>query len=83
MKRDEIIQQIIGLSHSQGMYGRLYEDLCSLKEDDEDYYNLLMATWEDCGFDAVGFIEFVESEPVNIFSVEEIQKWRENVQPRS
>ena len=77
MKRQEIIQQIIGLSHSQGMYGRLYEDLCSLKRNDEDYYNQLMATWEDCDFTAVSFIEFVESEPVNIWSVEDILKWKE------
>lgn len=75
MNRKEILELISGLANSQGLYGRLLRDLSILREEDEDYYNLLLSTWEDCKFDHLGFIEFVESEPVNIWSVEDINRW--------
>ena len=75
MNRKEILELISGLANSQGLYGRLLRDLSELQKEDEDYYNLLMSTWEDCKFDHLGFIEFVESEPVNIWSVEDINRW--------
>ena len=75
MSRKEILELISGLANSQGFYGRLLRDLSILQKEDEDYYNLLLSTWEDCKFDHLGFIEFVESEPVNIRSVEDINRW--------
>lgn len=77
MKRDEILSLIRGLAHSQGSYGRLYEDLVELKEGDEDYFNLLMTAWEECNFDQLGLIDFIEVDDVNIWSVEDINKWKE------
>ena len=75
MKREDILELIDGLSNSQGLYGRLLNSLYELSQEDEDYFNLLMSTWEDCKFDHLGFIEFVESEPVDIWSVEDINRW--------
>lgn len=75
MSRKEILELISGLANSQGLYGRLLRDLSILKEEDEDYYNLLLSTWEDCKFDHLGFIDFVEKEPVDIRSVEDINRW--------
>ena len=75
MSRKEILELISGLANSQGFYGGLLRDLSILRKEDEDYYNLLLSTWEDCKFDHLGFIEFVESEPVNIWSVEDINRW--------
>lgn len=77
MNRKEMINFISGLSYSQGFYGRFLQSLNELKEDDADYYNELLSTWEDCKFDQLGFIEFVESEPVDIWSVEDVIRWRE------
>ena len=77
MNRKEILSLISGLSHSQGLYGRILETLHELQEDDEDYYNELMSAWEDCKFDQLGFIEFVESEPVDMWNEEDVIRWRE------
>ena len=76
MNRKEMLNLISGLSHSQGSYGRLLETLYSYKEDDIDYYNLLLSTWEDCKFTVQSFISFIEEEPVNEFDVEDILRWR-------
>lgn len=76
MKREEILNLIRGLSHSQGFYGRVLQSLNELKEDDTDYYNELLSTWEDCKFDQLDFIEFMESEPVDVWSVEDILRWK-------
>lgn len=80
MNRKEMLNLISGLSHSQGSYGRLLQSLNELKEDDADYYNELLSTWEDCKFaNELAFIEFIESEPVDIWSVEDVLRWREDV----
>ncbi len=76
MNRKEILDLMIGLSHSQGLYGRRLETLYNYKEEDIDYYNLLLSTWEDCKFTVQSFISFIEEEPVNEFDVEDILRWR-------
>lgn len=76
MKAQEIIDLITGLSRSQGHWGRMLEVLNDLNAEDGDYFNQLMATWESCDFDALGFILFIEEEPVNEWSVEDILRWK-------
>ncbi len=38
MDEKQILDTIIGLSHSQGFYGRLYERLMDAKQNDPDAY---------------------------------------------
>lgn len=38
MDEKQIIETIVGLSHSQGFYGRLYERMMDAKENDPDAY---------------------------------------------
>lgn len=58
MSFEEILKGIIQLSHSQGFYGRLLEDISELNEDE---YNDLKKFWEDQHFKTfVDFIVFIE-----------------------
>ena len=38
MKMDKILDEIWGLSHSQGFYGRLYRDIMELQKEDPEAY---------------------------------------------
>lgn len=77
MNRKEMLNLISGLSHSQGSYGRMLETLNELKANDPESYEEILATWEGCKFaNELAFIEFIESEPVDIWSVRDVLRWR-------
>lgn len=62
MKRDELLNIIEGLSHSQGFYGRLLRRLIELKNEEPENYENLMLEWENENFtDAVDFVIYLES----------------------
>ena len=46
MKMKEILNTIKDLARSQGYYGRLYNDLRELQEEDPDEYEKLTEEWE-------------------------------------
>ena len=61
MKMDEIIDTIKGLARSQGLYGRIYRDICELQEYDPEGYEHLKTTLEEQNFqtplDLIMYIE--------------------------
>lgn len=63
MKREEILEHIKGLSHSQGFYGRLYQTLMEMKEEDPEAYEEVMQEWETQNFkDPVELVIYIEEE---------------------
>lgn len=50
MKMDEIINVIRKLSYSQGFYGRLYQRIIELKNNDIDTYEMLKNELESQNF---------------------------------
>lgn len=62
MKRNELLNLIEGLSHSQGFYGRLLRQLIELKEEDPENYEQVMTLWEKENFKTeLDFILYLES----------------------
>ena len=62
MKRDELLNVIEGLSHSQGFYGRLLRQLIELKNEYPDTYEEVMESWENENFKTtLDFILYLES----------------------
>lgn len=63
MKREEILEHIKGLSHSQGSYGHLYQTLMEMKEEDPEAYEEVMQEWEAQNFkDPVELVIYIEEE---------------------
>ena len=50
MKIEQILDIILELSHSQGFYGRLYEELVTLKEECTPAWNVVVETLEEQNF---------------------------------
>ena len=50
MKIEQILDIILELSHSQGFYGRLYEDLMDIKDTDEIAWSSIVETLEAQNF---------------------------------
>lgn len=42
MNREQIMEAIRQLAHSQGSYGRFYRDLCKMREEDPDRFDKAM-----------------------------------------
>ena len=62
MNREQIMEAIRQLAHSQGSYGRFYRDLCEMREEDPDRFEEAMTMLEDENFkDAVDLIMYLES----------------------
>lgn len=62
MTRRQILDTIKDLSRSQGLYGRIYEAIMSLKESDPDQYNQFMNHLVNQQFsDPVDLVLFFES----------------------
>ena len=81
MNRKEMLNLISGLSHSQGSYGRLLETLNELKANDPESYEEILTTWEGCKFASeLAFIGFIECEPVDIWSVRDVLRWRKDME---
>ena len=54
MNREQIMEAIRQLAHSQGSYGRFYRDLCEMREEDPDRFDKAMTMLEEKNFkDAV------------------------------
>ena len=61
MKRDEILENIIGLSYSQGFYGRLYRNLMELKHNAPQEYEAIMSEMEAQEFkDLLDLVVYIE-----------------------
>jgi len=61
MNRFEIMSVIKKLSHSQGSYGRLYNDLLHMEKENPEAYETIMSDWEKMNFgNEVDFIMFLE-----------------------
>lgn len=61
MKIDDIMELIKGLAKSQGMYGRLYETLIEMQEDDPEEWEGLVQELEAKAFkDPLDFIMWYE-----------------------
>ena len=50
MKIEQILEIILELSYSQGFYGRLYEELVTLKEECTPAWNVVVETLEAQNF---------------------------------
>ena len=62
MKKEEILNAIKMLANSQGFYGRLYNNLMELKEENEEEYNELMQNLENEQFsDVVDLVMYIEN----------------------
>ena len=62
MNREQIMEAIRLLAHSQGSYGRLYRDLCEMREEDPDRFDEAMTMLEEENFkDAVDLVMYLES----------------------
>ena len=62
MNREQIMETIRQLAHSQGSYGRFYRDLCEMREEDPDRFEEVMTLLEEENFkDAVDLIMYLES----------------------
>lgn len=62
MKRNEIMNAIKSLGHSQGFYGSMYAHLVSQQENDPEGYDSVMKTLEAANFkDAVDMVLYFES----------------------
>ena len=61
MKREQILETIRMLAHSQGFYGRLYNHLMEMQEYDEDSYEDTMTFLESQNLkDAVDLVMMLE-----------------------
>ena len=62
MNREQIMETIRQLAHSQGSYSRLYRDLCEMREEDPDRFDKAMTMLEEKNFkDAVDLVMYLES----------------------
>lgn len=62
MKFENIIKGIKELSYSQGFYGRLYNALQELKNNDFESFQQLVQEWESKNFaDMLDFILYIET----------------------
>lgn len=61
MKMDDIMELIAGLARSTGSYGRMLEELQTIKEYNPECWNAIAEDWENHEFmDPVEFIMYIE-----------------------
>ena len=62
MNREQIMEAIKQLAHSQGSYGRFYRDLCEMQDNEPDRFDKAMTMLEEKNFkDAVDLVMYLES----------------------
>ena len=62
MNREQIMEAIRQLAHSQGSYTRFYRDLCEMREEDPERFDKAMSMLEEKNFtDTVDLILYLES----------------------
>ena len=62
MNREQIMETIRQLAHSQGSYSRFYRDLCEMRDNEPERFNEAMTMLEEKNFkDAVDLIMYLES----------------------
>ena len=62
MKMDKILETIKNLARSQGSYGRMYNDLMAIQEDNPEKYEEIVDELERQNFaDAVALVMYLEA----------------------
>ena len=62
MNREQIMEAIRQLAHSQGSYGRFYRDLCEMRDNEPDRFDKAMTMLEEKNCkDAVDLVMYLES----------------------
>lgn len=62
MNRDQIMEAIRQLAHSQGSYAIFYRDLCEMRENEPERFDKAMTMLEEKNFqDTVDLILYLES----------------------
>lgn len=62
MNRDQIMEAIRQLAHSQGSYTRFYRDLCEMRENEPERFDKAMTMLEEKNFtDTVDLVLYLES----------------------
>lgn len=62
MNREQIMETVKQLAHSQGSYGRFYRDLCEMRDNEPERFDEAMTMLEEKNFkDAVDLILYLET----------------------
>ena len=62
MNREQIMETVKQLAHSQGSYGRFYRALCDMRDNEPDRFDKAMTMLEEKNFkDAVDLILYLET----------------------
>ena len=62
MNREQIMEAIRQLAHSQGSYTRFYRDLCEMRENEPERFNKAMTMLEEKKFkDIVDLVLYLET----------------------
>ena len=62
MNREQIMEAIRQLAHSQGSYSRFYRDLCEMRDNEPDRFDRAMTMLEEKNFkDTVDLVMYLES----------------------
>ena len=62
MNREQIMETIRQLAHSQGSYSRFYRDLCEMRDNEPDRFDRPMTMLEEKNFkDTVDLVMYLES----------------------
>ena len=62
MNREQIMEAIRQLAHSQGTYARFYRDLCEMREEDPERFDKAMTMLEEKSFkDIVDLVLYLET----------------------
>lgn len=62
MNREQIMETIRQLAHSQGSYSRFYRDLCKMRDNEPERFDEAMTMLEEKNFkDTVDLVMYLES----------------------
>lgn len=62
MNREQIMEAIRQLAHSQGSYSRFYRDLCEMRDNEPERFDKAMTMLEEKNFkDTVDLVMYLES----------------------
>ena len=62
MNREQIMEAIRQLAHSQGSYSRFYRDLCEMRDNEPERFDRAMTMLEEKNFkDTVDLVMYLES----------------------
>ena len=62
MNREQIMETVKQLAHSQGSYSRFYRDLCEMRDNEPERFDKAMTMLEEKNFkDTVDLVMYLES----------------------